>query len=206
MMQLLLLCIDMTKEAIRELVRKVKKLADSGIAGEAESAKIKYQLLCKKYSFSDSDFVELDESYNRYFIYRHAQDRLLLSNVICMILDVAVFQCGENNNMFRVKLTDEQYRDITNAFNYYKAMYDDYSRYLMQGIIARNAIGYIPNPKVQTNDEPSIPTDPAPSKQTNSEYDMLKLTKMAVALESSPWRKLPDDKNLIDPVVSDTVA
>ena len=197
----------MTKEAIRELIRKVKKLADGGIAGEAESAKLKYKKLCEKYNLSDLDFIELDESYNRYFIYRHAQDRLLLSNIICMVLDVAVFQCGENNNMFRIKLTDEQYRDINHAFDYYKAMYDDYSRYLMQGIIARNAIGYIPKPKTPASDAPQIPpTPPAPPNNSTNEYDMLKLTKMAVALDANPWKKIPDDKNLIVRDVSDKVV
>ena len=212
----------MTKEAILELVRKVKKLADSGVEGEAVSAKIKFKNLCEKYNLNESDFDSQDESENRYFIFRHQFDKALLSNIICMILDTPSAKCGENNNVLRIKLTLQQYNDVNDAFIYYKEMYDEYSKYLMQAIISRNAIGYIPKPPKQTTSDP-VPTEsvnePHPpveeskteesdtttnsSNSSNSkssnvpEFDMIKLMKLAVALESKPWRKNAQDKSLI---------
>jgi hypothetical protein len=199
----------MDKKTILELVRKVKKLADHGVGGEAESAKIKLQRLYEKYNLSDADFVELQESHNRYFIIRHQHDRKLLSNLICMILQTPSFGCGESKNILRIKLTDEQYNNIVDAYEYYQKNFDDYSMYLMQAIISRNAIGFIPKP--QSAQEPALEVPNMNSEQnkgnnsTESEFDMIKLMKLAVAIEANPWKKLSEDKNLIEANHSDTV-
>lgn len=190
----------MDRKTILELVRKVKKLADRGIGGEAESAKIKLQILYKKYNLTDEDFVELQEVYNRYFILRHSFDRNLLSSLICMILETATFSCGESRNVLRIKLTDSQYKDILDAYEYYQKMFDDYSRYLMQAIISRHAIGFVQTPKTSPQPEEAIPDTPTKEKENKNdgtEFDMLKLMKIAVAIDSKPWKKLTDDKNLL---------
>jgi len=208
----------MDKKTILELVRKVKRLADRGVGGEAESAKIKLERLYEKYNLTDADFIELQESYNRYFIIRHSFDKKLLSNLICMILETPSFACGESNNTMRIKLTDEQYNNILHAYEYYQKMFDDYSKYLMQAIISRNAIGFIPKPKSaqeQTQEPaPEVPNmqdtntngeEKKDNKPAESEFDMIKLMKLAVAIEANPWKKLSDDKNLIIASGSDTV-
>jgi len=215
----------MDKKIILELVRKVKRLADHGIGGEAAAAKIKLKRLYEKYNLTDDDFIELQESYNRYFIIRHILDKKLLSNLICMILETPVFACGESNNTLRIKLTDEQYNNISQAYEYYQKMYDDYSNYLMQAIISRNAIGFVLKQKQESTQESTQETAPeVPNMQdTNSdreqknnnnnnnknsetEFDMIKLMKLAVAIEANPWKKLSDDKNLIEAKGSATVS
>lgn len=204
----------MDRKCILELARKVKKLADRGVGGEAESAKIKLKRLYEKYNLTDDDFIELQESYNRYFIIRHSLDRKLLSNLICMILEVPVFSCGESKNTLRIKLTDEQYNNIVHAYEYYQQMFDDYSKYLMQAIISRNAIGFIPKhdstsepPREQsTCENTNNNVDENDNKNSEPEFDMIKLMKLAVAIESNPWKKLFDEKNLIESNISDTVV
>lgn len=214
----------MDRKNILDLVRKVKKLADRGVGGEAESAKIKLHRLYEKYNLTDADFVELQESYNRYFILRHSFDKKLLSNLICMILETPVFTCGESNNTMRIKLTDEQYDTILQAYEYYQKMFDDYSKYLMQAIISRNAIGFVPKPKSSPKTPspetppPEVPNmdnsqqgqsennDSGKNKNQESEFDMIKLMKLAVAIESNPWKKLSDDKNLLDASGSATMG
>jgi hypothetical protein len=191
----------MTREAILELVRKVKKLADAGIDGEASSAKIKYQRLCKKYNLTDDDFIISEKQENKYFIYNNQFHRSLLSNIICMILEVPVFKCGESNNVLRIKLTNTQFYDITSAYNYYKDMFDDYCRYLVQGIISRNAIGYIPKKTENDSISPQMPelnNNSEKIENTESAFDMEKLMKIAVALDKKPWKKPSSDKNLPD--------
>lgn len=197
----------MDRKNILELVRKVKRLADRGVGGEAESAKIKLQRLYEKYNLTDADFIELQESYNRYFIIRHTFDKNLLSNLICMILETPTFTCGESNNTIRIKLTNDQYSNILQAYEYYQKMFDDYSKYLMQAIISRNAIGFVPKPK-QTSEPPAnVPNfentntsenENNGNKSSEPEFDMIKLMKLAVAIEANPWKKLSDDKNLLD--------
>ena len=204
----------MDRKIILELVRKVKRLADKGVGGESDAAKIKLQKLYKKYNLSDDDFVELQESYNRYFIIRHSYDKKLLSNLICMVLETPTFNCGESNNTMRVKLTDEQYNNIDHAYEYYQKMFDDYSKYLMQAIISRNAIGFVPKPKPAQEPAPEMPnmqnaetnsSENNTNKTSESEFDMIKLMKLAVAIEANPWKKISDDKNLIEASGSGTV-
>ena len=200
----------MDKKTILELVRKVKKLADRGVGGEAEAAKIKLQRLYEKYNLTDDDFVELQESYNRYFILRHQHDKKLLSNLICMILETPSFGCGESKNILRIKLTDDQYNDILASYEYYQRIFDDYSKYLMQAIISRNAIGFIPKPNSNSQPPPEEPVPEIPkvensNKNTEPEFDMIKLMKIAVAIESNPWKKISNDKNLLDAKGTDTV-
>lgn len=201
----------MDRKTILELVRKVKKLADKGVGGEASAAKIKLKKLYEKYNLTDSDFVELQEVSNRYFIFRHTFDKQLLSNLTCMILESPTFSCGENNNVLRIKMTDEQYDNVTEAFEYYKKMFDEYSKYLMQAIISRNAIGYIPK-KPTTQESPSPqpdqetpPAESSAKEKEQPEFDMIKLMKLAVAIESKPWQKLPEHKNLPESDMFDTV-
>lgn len=197
----------MDRKTILELVRKVKKLADRGVGGEADSAKIKLKRLYEKYNLTDDDFVELQESYNRYFIIRHSLDKKLLSNLICMILETPAFTCGESNNAIRIKLTDDQYNNILQAYEYYQKMFDDYSKYLMQAIISRNAIGFVPKPKHTSAPPPDVPNfentkisenEISGNKSSEPEFDMIKLMKLAVAIEANPWKKISDDKNLLD--------
>jgi hypothetical protein len=104
-------------------------------------------------------------------------------------------------------------------------MYNDYKRYIMQGIIMRNAIGYIP--KIQNYTQENVQQDMTPppeaedvDQQENTEetngnsensetkdeksedvsedpLDPIKLMKVAVSLDQKPWKK-PLDKNLIE--------
>ncbi len=104
-------------------------------------------------------------------------------------------------------------------------MYNDYKRYIMQGIIMRNAIGYVPKPQsytqanVQQDMTPPSPTEDVGSQEKDTEtedngeefeqndkknedvsedpIDPIKLMKVAVSLDQKPWKK-PLDNNLIE--------
>ena len=142
-----------------------------------------------------------------------------------MILDVPGLKWKEKNNCINIQITYDNYKDVYNAFEYYKKMYNDYKRYIMQGIIMRNAIGYIP--KIQNYTQENVQQDMTPPPETedvdqqenteetngnseNSEtkdeksedvsedpLDPIKLMKVAVSLDQKPWKK-PLDKNLIE--------
>lgn len=220
---LFVLCINMDRQTILELIKKVKKLADAGVEGEAEAAKEKFKRLCKKYNFSEEDFVSVEPPTNRIILIRNKYDKILLSNIICMVLEVPAFHWSESKNSVKIKLTDPQYSDIISAYDYYKSMFDDYCRYLIHGIMSRNAIGYIPKPKssestkpedVKSNDKDSENTENSSEKSGRSEdhnedaetpIDPIKLMKIAVALDKNPWCKKDREKNLQQKYLSDSV-
>jgi len=229
----------MTQQKIIALIRKVKALADKGVRGEAVSAKEKLKRLCKKYNISENDLRDLEEKNDYILLFRDKNERELLLNIVCMVLDVPVFKWNENKLCAKIKLTESQYKDIISAFEYYQKMYDDYKRYLIHGILSRNAVGYVPKPQRYTQEnvvQPDIPPTPPQedtveesdktktdslneetgsmgnSKKKKKKYedvespiDPIKLMKVAVALDKTPWVKTDLNKKLIEEVSDDII-
>lgn len=216
----------MNRNKILELARKIKALAEKGNGGERNAAKEKLEKICSKYNISSSELIPTVESKDFYFIINDSNERDLLINVSCMVLNVPGLKWKEKNNCVKMNITHENYKDIYNAFEYYKKMYNDYKRYIMQGIMMRNAIGYIPKPQNYTQENiqqdipsPTPPTEDVDSHQKDEEsgdkseesdqntdktedvsedpIDPIKLMKIAVSLDQKPWKK-PLDNNLIE--------
>ncbi len=198
----------MTRDKIIDILRKVKALADRGVGAEAIRAKEKLKLLCEKYNITDEEFLEPEEKHNRFFSIKNDNERLLLLNIICMVLNVPAFKWGERNNIIRISLSEQNYNDINDMFIHFKRIYDEYSVYLMYAILSRNAISYIP--KEQPNQPKEESESPESQSNTNeqsdkeSQIDPLKLMKMAVAIEKTPWAR-PIYNNLINQTGSCTV-
>lgn len=163
----------MNRNKIIELAKKIKALAEKGKGGEKNAAKEKLEKICEKYNISESEISISEERKNYYIIINDSNERELLINVSCMILDVPGFKWKEKNKCVCIHLTQIEYDNITSAFEYYRDMYNDYKRYLIQGIISRHAIGYIPKPQTYTQEnvvQPDIqPTPPIPETEDVSE-------------------------------------
>lgn len=216
----------MNRNKIIELAKKIKALAEKGKDGERNAAKEKLQRICVKYNISQNELTTIENIEDFYFIINDPNERDLLINVTCMILDVPGLKWKEKNNCIKINTTFEKYKDIYNAFEYYKKMYNEYKKYLMQGIIMRNAIGYTPKPQTYTqeniqqdlippqkseDEEKSKKTEETQEKEENFNsgddknedlnedviLDPIKLMKIAVSLEQKPWQK-PLDNNLIE--------
>ena len=216
----------MNRNKIIELAKKIKKLAEKGKDGERNAAKEKLERLCSKYNILFAELTDVEDQSDYYFIINDSNERELLINISCMILDVPGFKWKEKNNCVKLTITSEKYNDIYNAFEYYKKMYNEYKKYLIQGIIMRNAIGYIPKTQNYTQENvqqditpPPPQTENVDSHQKDDEYggknekyeqsdkknedvsedplDPIKLMKIAVSLEQNPWKK-PLNNNLIE--------
>ena len=163
----------MNRNKIIELAKKIKALAEKGKDGERNAAKEKLERLCEKYNILDNEINISEETTDYYIIIRDLNERELLINVCCMILDVPGFKWKEKNNCVRIHITKDEYENIYSAFEYYKEMYNDYKRYLMQGIISRHAIGYIPKHQTYTqeNIQQDIPTSPPSEDVSEKEKD-----------------------------------
>jgi hypothetical protein len=198
----------MTQQKIIELIRKVKALADKGVSGESVSAKEKLKRLCDKYNISESDLHDLDEKNDYILLFRDKNERELLLNIVCMILDVPTFKWNENKSCAKMKLTEFQYRDIISAFEYYQKMYDDYKRYLIQGMLARNAVGYVPKPQTYTQEnvnQPDIPHMTSQDDTVEETTDDASLNEESGSLGDSKKKKkkkknYEEVESLIDPI------
>lgn len=159
----------MNRNKIIELAKKIKALAEKGKGGERNAAKEKLERICQKYNISESELSTSDETKNYYIVINDSNERELLINVCCMILDVPGFKWKEKNNCICIHITQLEYENINNAFEYYRDMYNDYKRYLMQGIISRNVIGYIPKHQTYTQENIQQDIPPTPSEDIKDE-------------------------------------
>ena len=159
----------MNRNKIIELAKKIKALAEKGKDGERNAAKEKLERICQKYNISESELSISEETKNYYIVINDSNERELLINVCCMILDVPGFKWKEKNNCICIHITQPEYENINNAFEYYRDMYNDYKRYLMQGIISRNVIGYIPKHQTYTQENIQQDIPPTPSEDIKDE-------------------------------------
>jgi hypothetical protein len=159
----------MNRNKILELAKKIKALAEKGKGGERNAAKEKLERICQKYNISDSELSISEETKNYYIVINDKNERDLLINVSCMILDVPGFKWKEKNNCICIHITQSEYENINNAFEYYRDMYNDYKRYLMQGIISRHAIGYIPKHQTYTQENIQQDIQPTPPEDVKKE-------------------------------------
>jgi hypothetical protein len=164
----------MNRNKIIELAKKIKALAEKGKDGERNAAKEKLDRICEKYNISDEEISISEETHNYYIIINDLNERDLLINICCMILDIPGFKWKEKNNCVCIHITKSEYNNIISAFEYYRDMYNDYKRYLMQGIISRHAIGYIPKPQTYTQEnivQPDIQPTPQPPQTEDVSED-----------------------------------
>ena len=159
----------MNRNKIIELAKKIKALAEKGKDGERNAAKEKLERICQKYNISESELSISDITKNYYIVINDSNERELLINVCCMILDVPGFKWKEKNNCICIRIKLCEYENINNAFEYYRDMYNDYKRYLMQGIISRNVIGYIPKHQTYTQENIQRDIPPTPSEDIKDE-------------------------------------
>ena len=159
----------MNRNKIIELAKKIKALAEKGKGGERNAAKEKLERICQKYNISESELSTSEETKNYYIVINDSNERELLINVCCMILDVPGFKWKEKNNCICIHITQPEYENINSAFEYYRDMYNDYKRYLMQGIISRNVIGYIPKHQTYTQENIQQDIPPTPSEDIKDE-------------------------------------
>ena len=159
----------MNRNKIIELAKKIKALAEKGKDGERNAAKEKLERICQKYNISESELSISDVTKNYYIVINDSNERELLINVCCMILDVPGFKWKEKNNCICIHITQPEYENINSAFEYYRDMYNDYKRYLMQGIISRHAIGYIPKHQTYTQENIQQDIPPTPSEDIKDE-------------------------------------
>ena len=183
----------MNRNKIIELAKKIKALAEKGKGGERNAAKEKLERICQKYNISESELSTSEETKNYYIVINDSNERELLINVCCMILDVPGFKWKEKNNCICINITQPEYENINSAFEYYRDMYNDYKRYLMQGIISRNVIGYIPKHQTYTQENIQQDIPPTPSEDIKDEENEQKTEENGD--ETSSESKNSEDKS-----------
>jgi len=119
-----------------QLLKKLKKLADSGIGGEKVNAQEMLSELMRKYDISSSD-IETDVKELVWFRYGQDIERRLLSQIICMIMGGAATyeyrgSSGRKHKKVGVHCSTVECLEIGANFDFYKkALYEEQELFLI---------------------------------------------------------------------------
>lgn len=134
-------------EAKKELLQKLKALAEQGVGGEKINAQRKLAALMRKYNISDEDISD-EITQPCKFKYRGERERMLLVQVIYKVTNQrgAVFgfrytQTGRTvSNMLGCEATKAQKLEIEFLFDFYKRLYKKEEKALYMAFIQKHAI------------------------------------------------------------------
>ena len=180
----------MNRDKVLDLAKKVKALADKGKDGEKSAAKDRLAKICKKYNISEDELIVLEEVKDFFLILNDPHEKDLLKNVICMVLQIKGMRWKERNNCVLLKMTTNDFSDVSQAFEHYRSVYNEYKKYLVQAIIAKN--------EIYCKKEDPKPSEPVSSQSTDTESKSEKLPgkpvsekliKIANIIEKNPWFK-----------------
>lgn len=107
-------------ESIKDKLRKIKALADHGVAGEAKAAQYQLEKLLAKYNMCIEDIFD-DTLKQRKFKVPKGQDQLFfqtLSSVIGNRFKECYYYKGKPSEQY-IKLTDIEYIDIEQMFSFH---------------------------------------------------------------------------------------
>ena len=94
----------MDRNKIIELAKKIKALAEKGKGGERNAAKEKLERICEKYNISPEEISISEESKDYYIVINDKNERELLINICCMIMDVPGLKWKEKNNCICIQM------------------------------------------------------------------------------------------------------
>lgn len=130
---------DSDSGKIKQLIQKVRALADKGEGGEKESAKIKLNELLEKYNIKK---FEEKASKKRVFKLADFNDcKTIMTHCIIDTFKSAKIEGYRAKKELYCKLTDEQYIDICQKFNHYFPIFVRQRENFIKAFILKNDLG-----------------------------------------------------------------
>jgi hypothetical protein len=137
----------MTKSAALKIARKLKALAEKSDGGERDVAREKLKSFCKKHNLDEEEYAT--ETIKVSIGFANEAERILLSNILCMILETDIVKGSVLNNVYQFKCTPRQFELIRDAFGYYRKILGDYTDSFLTALVSKYKIG---NTAPQTDD------------------------------------------------------
>ena len=129
----------MTHDSAVAIAKKLKALAEKATEpGECAAAAKKLREFCGKHGLDDAEYDI--ETVKVSISYTNAQEKTLLSAVMCMVLETDAVKGTDENGVLTFRCTHRKFEDITDAFDYYKKIYYDYVDGVMSSLITKNRI------------------------------------------------------------------
>ena len=133
-------------ESIVEQVRKVKALADNGIDGEKENAKILLDKLLKKYNIDLNEFIEEKRKAYKFKYSNEHERRILVQCIAKFAPNIKTFKRLCNNkgsiikNIIELDLTNLEYLDSSGSAKFYTKLLKDEMETFMTAFIHKHKL------------------------------------------------------------------
>ena len=128
----------MNRDAAIAIAKKLRALAEKSIDGERVASTKKLHEFCFKHGLDEDEYsietIKVAISFNG------ENEKLLLSSIMCMILEVDAVKGKQCDEKLIFQCTTRQLEDIVEAFTHYKKVYQDYAYGAVIAIINRNEI------------------------------------------------------------------
>lgn len=190
----------MTRDDAISVVKKLKALAEKSEGGERSSAMEKLKSFCFKHDLDADDYSV--ETVHASISYQSEQERVILSNVLCMVMGVDQVKGTIKNGAYHFQCSARELENIRDAFAYYKKLYYEYADILVVALVSRNEVGnkkkaskefkFDDDPTssmeeeiVEKKDEIPPPTSRSPSPEEVKKNDLT--MKLCMIVEPKPW-------------------
>lgn len=146
-----------TRNEAIEVARKLRALAESAKDAEKANATQKLKSFCDKHGLNEEEYST--ESIRVSIAYKNKEERALLSNVLCMVMESNNVKGDDKNNSFSFRCTPYQFELIKDAFSYYRKMYTELCEAVLVAMVTKNEIVNKTKPDKPFEMEPMTPEE-----------------------------------------------
>lgn len=124
---------------IKDLLKKIKKLADHGIEGEKIAAEKKLVALLEKHGLTLDDITETKKKWYD-FSYKRSYEKKLLLQCYAYVLNSPNISYSQNNSTISFQITASQYCDLQEVYSYYRLLLEEELEKFFQAFMIRHSI------------------------------------------------------------------
>ena len=143
-------------DKVKNLIKKVKALADKGIDGERESAQQTLEKLLKKYGIKSKDIEQNNKTKRTFRIVNKDDCITILSQIIWDVVPDAKIKQHVRALEIYCSLTNEQFIEISEKYQYYWKLWCEEKQHTIIAFVVKNNLGVNQNEGNKILDEKTL--------------------------------------------------
>jgi len=143
-------------DRLKNLISKVKELADRGVDGERDSAQKTLEKLLKKYGIKLKDIEQQNKTKRTFRIVNKDDCITILSQIIWDVVPDAKIKQHVRALEIYCSLNNEQYIEVCEKYEYYWKLWCEEKKHTLIAFVVKNNLGVNHNEGSKTLDEKTI--------------------------------------------------
>ena len=140
-------------DRLKNLIGKVKGLADRGVDGERDSAQKTLQKLLNKYGIKLKDIEQQNKTKRTFRIVNKDDCITILSQIIWDVVPDAKIKQHVRALEIYCSLTNEQYIEVSEKYQYYWKLWCDEKKHTLMAFVVKNNLGVSDKGTVKLDEE-----------------------------------------------------